>query len=334
MSNDRTDLTRAIPTPLAALALGIASLGWCWDKALQLQGALQTAAALFALVCLSLLLFKFIRQPALLREDLANPILGAVLPASAMALMVIATALPSSLGRWLWSIAVVLHLWLLVAFIWHRVGTLQFNQLLPGWFVPPIGIVTAVVTCPAAVSENVIQGIFWFGLLCYAVLLPLVIIRLLFAGSVPLAARPSLAVLAAPASLCLTGYLSLTSPAQPMIVLSLLILALVMTSIIYAAMLYLLRLPFSPGFAAFTFPLVIGATALFKASEQFALWQQPESAALLQQLAYLELVIATLVTLYVSFRFAGYLWQQSAALRPDTLAKQTHRLVESASSKN
>ncbi|MCW1889915.1 hypothetical protein OK016_13235 [Vibrio chagasii] len=26
----------------------------------------------------------------------------------------------------------------------------------------------------------------------------------------------------------------------------------------------LLRLPFSPGYAAFTFPIVIGATALFK----------------------------------------------------------------------
>ena len=334
MSNARTDLSSTIPTPLAALALGIASLGWCWDKTLQLQGSVQTLAALIALACLSLLLFKFVRQPTLLRQDLANPLLGAVLPASAMALMVIATALPNSVGRWLWSVAVILHVLLFVAFIWHRVGTLQFNQFLPGWFVPPIGIVTAVVTCPAAVSDSFVHAIFWFGLLCYALLLPLVLIRLLLAGSVPLAARPSLAVLAAPASLCLTGYLSLSSPAHPMFVLSLLILALVMTSIIYVAMLYLLRLPFSPGFAAFTFPLVIGATALFKASEQFALWQQHESAALLQQLAYLELVIATLVTLYVSFRFAGYLWQQSAALRPDTLAKQTHRLVESASSKN
>ena len=44
-------------------------------------------------------------------------------------------------------------------------------------------------------------------------------------------------------------------------------IAVLMTGIIYLAFIKLLRLPFSPGYAAFTFPLVIGATALFKVGQ-------------------------------------------------------------------
>mgnify|MGYP000997239442 CR=1 FL=1 len=38
-------LTR-IPTPMAALALGIASLGWCWENALPLDGHAKQLGAL------------------------------------------------------------------------------------------------------------------------------------------------------------------------------------------------------------------------------------------------------------------------------------------------
>jgi tellurite resistance protein TehA-like permease len=39
-----------------------------------------------------------------------------------------------------------------------------------------------------------------------------------------------------------------------------------LTAIVYVAFTRLLVLPFSPGYAAYTFPMAIGATALFKAS--------------------------------------------------------------------
>jgi len=66
----------------------------------------------------------------------------------------------------------------------------------------------------------------------------------------------------------------------------------------------LLRLPFSPGYAAFTFPMVIGATALFK----MATWMQGVGveAQFINQiyfLAYVELVIATSVVTYVAVRY-------------------------------
>ena len=44
-------------------------------------------------------------------------------------------------------------------------------------------------------------------------------------------------------------------------------IAVLMTIAIYFAFWNLLRLKFSPGYAAFTFPMAIGATALYKLSD-------------------------------------------------------------------
>lgn len=47
-------------------------------------------------------------------------------------------------------------------------------------------------------------------------------------------------------------------------------IAILMTAVIYFAFWRLLRLQFSPGYAAFTFPMAIGATALYKLSNLVA----------------------------------------------------------------
>lgn len=302
--------TQSIPTPLAALALGIASLGWCWDSSFGLNGTVQFPAAVFAMCLLGLLLLKFSTTPQLLWQDLAHPILGSVLPTAAMASMVVSVALPSPIAQVLWYSAVVLHIVLFAGFLWHRLPALQLQQLIPGWFVPPIGIVTAVLTCPLAIPQMLITGLFWFGLAAYLLMLPIMLYRLLFAGTLPLAAKPSLAILAAPASLCLASYLTFTPEPAIWLVMLLLALALIMTSIIYLALPYLLRLPFSPAFAAYTFPLVIGTTALFKVSALFNQWQLATVARLITYIAYLELAIATVICSYVTLRFAQYLLQQ------------------------
>ncbi|WP_218586917.1 hypothetical protein [Iodobacter fluviatilis] len=76
-------------------------------------------------------------------------------------------------------------------------------------------------------------------------------------------------------------------------------------SIIYLAFFKLLILPFSPGYAAFTFPLVIGATALFKVSHLLGQWEFAAAYVnQIQWLAQFELGIATVVVGYVALRYA------------------------------
>ena len=120
----------------------------------------------------------------------------------------------------------------------------------------------------------------------------------------PDGAKPTIAILAAPASLSLAGLLTVVENPSPLLCAVLLGIAVLMTVVIYLSLFRLLRLPFSPGFAAFTFPLAIGATALFKMSDLVAQYEIGQFYAWeLRMLANIELVIATCIITYVAVLF-------------------------------
>ncbi|GAA0792674.1 MULTISPECIES: TDT family transporter [Pseudomonadati] len=298
----------AAPTPMAGLALGIASLGWCWENFADLGGYAQLVGAAIASVLLIVLAVKFLVLSDTLKEDLAHPIIGSVVPTFAMATMVVS----HSIGRFylqagdaLWLFAVGLHIVFLISFLYHRTKAFQLHHMVPSWFIPPVGIIVADVSFSGSPQLALVAHIaLIFGMATYAVMLPLMIYRLLFSHEVPDAAKPTLAVLAAPASLSLAGYLTVSTSPSPIIIALLFGIAVLMTSIIYLAFIKLLTLPFSPGYAAFTFPMVIGSTALFK----LITWMETANIAAhyidqVRRLAQLELLIATTVVTYVVIRY-------------------------------
>lgn len=194
--------------------------------------------------------------------------------------------------------------------------------MVPSWFVPPVGLIVADVAFSGNPAlEPVADAVLTFGLLSYTVLLPLMMYRLIFCTGIPDAAKPTIAILAAPASLSLAGYLTVTDQPSPVLVSVLLGIAVLMTSLVYMSFIRLLRLPFSPGYAAFTFPMVIGSTALYKVSgwaaerglDQLYIDQ-------LRRLADFELVVATIVVVYVAVRYSCFITGQFAQDR----MKATH----------
>jgi len=299
------------PTPMAGLALGIASLGWSWEYLVDFHHYGQWVSASIASVLLLLLAVKFLFHTNLLRQDVAHPVVGSVVPTFAMALMVVSNSLgyvSALAGDLMWSVAVLLHISFLVGFIYHRSKQFSLHHLVPSWFIPPIGIVVADVSFSGNTHLMwVAYAALMFGMLSYAVMLPMMIYRLIFAEAIPDAAKPTLAVLAAPASLSLAGYLTITQHPSPVIVGLLFGIGVLMTAIIYLSFFKLLRLPFSPGYAAFTFPMVIGATALFK----MTIWMEGigVEAEYIQQihlLAEFELLVATAVVSYVCVRYLHF----------------------------
>ncbi|WP_137225871.1 TDT family transporter [Shewanella sp. MEBiC00475] len=307
------------PTPMAGLALGIASLGWSWEYLVDFHHYGQWVSAAVASVLLLLLAVKFLFHTHLLRQDVAHPVVGSVVPTFAMALMVVSNSLgyASALaGDLMWSFAVLLHISFLVGFIYHRSKQFSLHHMVPSWFIPPIGIVVADVSFSGnAHLMWVAYAALMFGMLSYAVMLPIMIYRLIFAEAIPDAAKPTLAVLAAPASLSLAGYLTITQHPSPVIVGLLFGIGVLMTAIIYLSFFKLLRLPFSPGYAAFTFPMVIGATALFK----MTVWMEgigvePEYIQQIHLLAELELLIATVVVTYVCLRYVSFYQPNKASI--------------------
>ena len=82
------------------------------------------------------------------------------------------------------------------------------------------------------------------------------------------------------------------------------ILAITMTFLVYILLFKYLRLPFAVSNSAYTFPLVISATA--SAGTSLFLETQDISSVLLttfQTISFVELIIATLMVFYVSFRY-------------------------------
>jgi len=121
-----------LPTPTAGLALGIASLGWCWENAAPLGGYGQLTGAAIASVLLIALLTRFVFYPKSLLNDLAHPVLGSVAPTFAMCTMIISNALSKFTpvaGEALWLAAVVLHLIFLAFFIFHQMNYGMISNL-------------------------------------------------------------------------------------------------------------------------------------------------------------------------------------------------------------
>ncbi len=315
----------AFPSPAGGLALGIASLSWAWETQIPSGGAIQTAGALIAAAIAALLTLKFILHPRTLLAELAHPVVGSVIPTLAMAAMVISVSLgkvsPGAAGI-LWLAAIAAHLGFLALFTLHRLREPRLHHMVPSWFVPPIGPVVAVLSTPDAAFLPISQALLWFGIAAYAVMLPLMLHRLIFAAEVPAPAKPTIAILAAPPNLCLAGYL--TFPAEPNLLLVVVLLGLgsLMALVVYVAFWELLRLPFSPGYAAFTFPTVIAATASFKAAaflERHCI--AADTVAAIRHWGTLELAVATAVVSYVALRYALHYGRFAPARTPAPATK-------------
>lgn len=311
MKDKLSQFLRNVPTPMAGLALGLASLGWCWESFAPLHGYAQVTAAVLAGAMLLALAFKFVRHPDLLRTELAHPVVGSVVPTFAMALMVVSKAvgliavLPALV---LWLVALGLHVIFLVAFVRCRIRCFQLEHMVPSWFVPPVGLIVADVTFPGESGlMPLAHTVLYFGLAMYAVILPVMIYRLIFLNHVPDAAKPTIAIMAAPASLGLAGYLTVVGHPQPDVVALLAGIAVLMTAVIYLAFFHLLTLPFSPGYAAFTFPMVIGVTALYKLGVWMHMMGMPQqSIEPVVVLSKIELFVATLIVAYVAWRYVQF----------------------------
>ena len=296
-----------VPTPLGGLGLATASLGGTWALYVpRFAEQSKLLAAFLGGLFILLVLAKFFVNSKLLKDDISHPVAGSIMPTIAMGTMVVAAALlpyVPAFARGLWLTAIAAHIALLFFFVAYRIREFRMEHMVPSWFVPPVGIIVAAVTCKGMGYEALVHAIFYFGLVAYLIKLPLMMYRLIFKDCIPQAALPTIAIMGAPASLTLAGYLAAFEEPNLILVGALVPLALFMTMLVYVAFFKLLRLPFSPGYAAFTFPMVIGATAMFK----FAALIQSEVPAHIYHLFYgvavFEMYIASAIVFYVALRY-------------------------------
>lgn len=298
-------LLKKLPLPISGLMLGLAALG-------NLLGGYSAnlrylLGGLAALIFIGILL-KLIVFPGCVKEGFSNPVVACIMATFPMGLMLLTTYIKPyapTLAFAAWVLAIGLNAVLLVVFTKTYLFPFNIKKVFSSYFVLYVGIVVASVTAPLYGMQALGQAIFWFGLLVYIPLVPLVSYRVFKVGQVPEPAQPVIIIYAAPASLLLAGYLNSFSVKNTALVVALGAWAFLMTLYGLSQMPRMLKLPFYPSYSAFTFPFVISAIA-FKGMVTY-LGGVGFNVSMLQFIATLQVGWATVMVLYVLVRYALFL---------------------------
>lgn len=296
---------KRIPLALSGLMLSCFALA---NLLRPTHAYLHTGLSRLGMVLCLLITLKIIFNAQGVLEDLKHPVISSVLPTYTMALMLLAVYLKPHMGQgslYLWYGAIGLHVLLMVNYSLRQLLAPKLGKIFPSIFVVFVGIAVASVSAPAF-NQPLGQAAFYFALIAYGITLPLVVTRLIRLKEMPGPAQPTLAIMAAPSSLLLAGYLSAFTSPHTYAVYILLSFSLVMYFFVLTKMPKLLSLSFTPGFAAYTFPMVISAVAIKKASVFL-------DKAILQKLATGQLLIASLLLFYVLVRYILFSLQSQDA---------------------
>ena len=303
------------PTATAGLALGFSTVLWVWSEVIEkdiISPILLIIAFIVALGLILPIIFRFISHPSMLFNELKDPTVGSVAPTLTLTIMILANfigRLNTVVGTVIWLIAIILHFIFFLTFTYHRIQTREcFNShILPSWFVPTTGLIVACITIPSSYFRSLSEVIFIFGTVCYIILMPLVLYRLCLGIPLKEGHRPTLALLTTPSNLILAGALVLYPHANPLFAIILFGISCLTSLSVYVMLVTLLRLPFTPAYAAFTFPLGVAAEATTGFSHWALQYQTiAHYSSALRIIGIIQLLIASLVIIYVGFHFIKF----------------------------
>lgn len=311
---------KKIPLPMAGLILSLASTGNLVSHyGYVYRYSFGTASA----ILLFLIIYKAACLPKSLVEGFENPVIASVMPTFSMGLMILSTYIKpflptAALG--IWVLGLIIHTLLMICFTMKYILDFKIKKVFPSYFIVYVGIVSASVTAPAFGLANFGQYIFWFGFTAYLCLLPLILYRVLIVKEIEEPAIPTITILAAPASLCLAGYLNSFQEKSLIVIMFLGILSTVMLISVLAYMPKMLKLKFYPSYSAFTFPFIISAIAV-RGLYDFLGKAGMNAALILYWAKFLE-VWSVAMVIYVLINYIYFLTSDSKSVIPGRI-KQT-----------
>lgn len=299
-----------MPMAFTGLALGVGGIFNAWSVFTGIK-YFQYTGAIIATILILTIITKIFSSFSDFINDLEHPVAGSTIPTLDMSLMVISATVVQfikPLGILMWFTAIVIHSIFACTFLFHRLNLKDHHHVLPSWFVPPVGIVVAAVTGSEMGFPTISQTIVYIGTALYLIIFPFILYRVIFHEPIGEDKFPAFAVMGAPANLCLCGYLTAFTSYNTALLNVLLALALFTTFKVYLSLFRALKLNFAPLFAAYTFPLAIGAQALLKYSnysksvngEYFAIWRG---------IAIFELILASLMIFWVFINMINFVYK-------------------------
>ncbi|SNS81712.1 exfoliative toxin A/B [Anaerovirgula multivorans] len=255
-------IIKKVPIPMAGLMLALAAAG---NLVLSYGSLYRNIFGIVSAALMGLLVMKVVTMPKSLGEGFENPVIASVMPTFSMGLMILATYVKPyipAVAYGVWLLGLIMHVILIIYFTKKYILNFNMKKVFPSYFVVYVGIVSGSVTAPAFDLAHWGQYIFWFGFIGYLILLPIIMYRVFVIKEMQEQTIPTLTIFAAPASLCLAGYLNSFQEKNITIVGFLGALSLIMFIAVMVCIPKMLKLKFYPSYSAFTFPFVITAIAI------------------------------------------------------------------------
>jgi exfoliative toxin A/B len=311
------NVIKKVPIPMAGLMLALATTG---NLVLSYGTIYRNIFGSISALVLLLLIIKLFTGPKDILEGFKNPLIASVSPTFTMGLMLLSTYIKpyfpaAAFGVWI--LGLLLNCFLIIYFTKKYIFNFNIQKIFPSYFIVYVGIVTASVTAPSFNQVNIGQAVFWFGLISYLCLLPIVIYRIFVIKAIPEPALPTITIMAAPASLCLTGYLASFQVKNFSMVMFLGALSLVMFLGVLLYLPKMLKIKFYPSYSSFTFPLAISAVAM-KQTNAFLI-KINKSIYLLKYLIKFQEILTVLIVAYVLIKYFQFLFSRDKIfINPNT----------------
>ena len=258
-----------------------------------------------ALVFFLHLLVGMVTHGKQVSNQLKNPLIASVFPTFLMQGMLASTYLASwtflgtwtmSLARFLWWLSFISLVLLMIYYFFSFVIPFKWENVYPSWTVLFVGLGVAPLTISVPHQYWLGQIIFGYCLIATILVLPIVFYKTFKIG-LEESVLPNMTTLCAPVSLVTAAYVASFPSLNDLLLLILMVIGQILYFFILYQLPNLFKRPFSAGFSAFTFPLVISATALKAFLSHFNL-------GIAGQIFYVsEVLIALVVVLGVTFLY-------------------------------
>lgn len=296
---------KKLPLPISGLMLGLAALGNLLGT---YSAELRWYCGSLSGIILFLLMLKVIRFPETLSDNFKSPVTAGVMQTIPMTIIILSSYLRPLLPKFslfMWSVGLILSIALVLFFTIRHVINFSINKVFSTYFVLYVGIVTGSVTAPEFGQLIIGKALFWFGLIVYLPLIPLVLYRVIRIKNIPEPAANTILIFAAPASLLLAGYQSTFSDKSMIMVGFLTTIALLMSGFALLQMPRLFKLKFYPSISSYTFPFVISALAL-KMTNAFLI-QAGIEFKIVSLLVIMQITWATAMVIYTLVRYVKFM---------------------------
>lgn len=305
------NVIKKVPIPIAGLMLALATTG---NLVLSYGVVFRNIFGIISACVLLLILMKMFTYPTDMLEHVKNPVVASVAPTFTMGLILLSTYIKPyfpTMAVAIWISSILLHCVFIIYFTQKYIFNFNIKKVFPSYFIVYVGIVVVSVTAPAFNLLGVGQAAFWFGFITYICLLIIVLYRLFVIKEIPEQALPTVAIMAAPASLCLAGYLASFQVKSTSMVVFLGGLSLIMFIGVLIYLPTMLKIKFYPSYSSFTFPLAISAVAMKQSNVFLIKIHKPIYA--LKYLVNFQEILAVLIIMYVLVLYTDFLFFQNSS---------------------